>query len=221
MVKTKTATAAAPGRNPSAASAGAQERPASTTESVRDRILATARELFYREGVRGVGVDTVVAQSGVAKTSLYRWFPSKDLLIASVVEEEAKARWAAWDRMAERCAELSPRDRIRAHMTSVVKFVNRPEYRGCPFMNVSAELPDPQHPARLVTLEVTQELRRRIRKLVDDVEGVRNAEELADQLVLLVDGALSVSLCLGPDGPQKFLVNAADAIIDAQVKPAA
>ena len=207
MVKAKTAIAAASANS-------------SPTESVRDRILATARELFYREGVRGVGVDTVVAQSGVAKTSLYRWFPSKDLLIASVVEEEAKARWAAWDRMAERCADLSPRERIRAHMTSVVKFVNRPEYRGCPFMNVSAELPDPQHPARLVTLEVTQELRRGIRKLVDDVEGVRNAEELADQLVLLVDGALSVSLCLGPDGPQKFLVNAADAIIDAQLKTA-
>ena len=60
------------------------------TESVRDRILNTARELFYREGARSVGVDTVVAQSGVAKTSLYRWFPSKDALIAAVIAEEAK-----------------------------------------------------------------------------------------------------------------------------------
>jgi AcrR family transcriptional regulator len=187
---------------------------------VRDRILATARELFYREGVRGVGVDTVVAQSGVAKTSLYRWFPSKDLLIASVVEEEAKARWAAWDKIAERCVGMDPRERIRAHLGAVVKFVNRPDYRGCPFMNVSAELPDPQHPARIVTLEVTQELRRRVRKLVDGVAGVRNADELTDQLVLLVDGALSVSLCLGPEGPQKYLLNAADALIDAQLRPA-
>jgi AcrR family transcriptional regulator len=207
MVKPKTAVAAA---NAGTAS--------STTESVRDRILATARELFYREGVRGVGVDTVVAQSGVAKTSLYRWFPSKDALIASVVEEEAKARWAAWDRVGERCADLDPRERIRAHMNAVLRFVNRPDYRGCPFMNVSAELPDPQHPARLVTLEVTQELRRRVRKLVDTLAGVRNPEELTDQLVLLVDGTLSVSLCLGPDGPQKYLLNATDAMIDAQLK---
>jgi AcrR family transcriptional regulator len=189
-----------------------------TTESVRDRILSTARELFYREGVRGVGVDTVVAQSGVAKTSLYRWFPSKDLLIASVVEEEAKARWAAWDRTAARCAELPPRDRLRAHMSAIVKFVSTPTYRGCPFMNVSAELPDPQHPARLVALEVTQELRRRVRKLVNPIEGIRNPAELADQLVLLIDGTLSVSLCLGADGPQKYLLDATDALVEAQLK---
>jgi AcrR family transcriptional regulator len=204
MVKTKAATSMAAAAAP--------------TESVRDRILATARQLFYREGVRGVGVDTVVAQSGVAKTSLYRWFPSKDVLIASVVEEEAKDRWAAWDRTADRYSALEPRDRLRAHLSAIVKFVNRPEYRGCPFMNVSAELPDPQHPARLVTLEVTQELRRRVRKLVDDIGGVRDPVELTDQLVLLIDGTLSVSLCLGPDGPQKYLLNAADAMVDAQLK---
>jgi len=188
------------------------------TESVRDRILNTARELFYREGVRGVGVDTVVAQSGVAKTSLYRWFPSKDALIAAVVEEEAKARWAAWERTAQGCEADAPRERLRAHLAAIVKFVNRPEYRGCPFMNVSAELPDPQHPARLVTLEVTHELRRRVRQLVDAIEGVRDPVALTDQIVLLIDGTLSVSLCLGKDGPQRFLISACDALVDAQLQ---
>jgi AcrR family transcriptional regulator len=189
-----------------------------TTESVRDRILSTARELFYREGVRGVGVDTVVAQSGVAKTSLYRWFPSKDQLIASVVEEEAKDRWSAWDRTAERCAGQPPRERLRTHMAAIEKFVNSPKYRGCPFMNVSAELPDPQHPARLIALAVTVELQRRLRGIVDSIEGVRNPTELTDQLLLLVDGALSVSTCLGPQGPQKYLISAADALVEAQIK---
>lgn len=191
-----------------------------TTESVRDRILGTARELFYREGVRGVGVDTVVAQSGVAKTSLYRWFPSKDQLIASVLEEEAKARWAGWDRTAERCAELSPRDKLRSHMAAILKFVNNPTYRGCPFKNAIAELPDPQHPARLVALEVTHEVRRRVRKLVDAIEGVRDPAMLTDQLLLLIDGTLSASSCLGPDGPQKNLLTAVDAMVDAQLKSA-
>ncbi len=191
------------------------------TESVRERILGTARELFYREGVRGVGVDTVVAQSGVAKTSLYRWFPSKDQLIASVLEEEAKARWAGWDRTAERCAELPPRDRLRTHMAAIVKFVNSPTYRGCPFMNVSAELPDPQHPGRLVSLEATHELRRRVRKLVAAIEGVREPDALTNQLLLLIDGTLAISAFLGPDGPQKDLLTAADALVDAQLQPAA
>ena len=202
MTRSKTAAAATSG---------------ASTESVRERILGTARELFYREGVRGVGVDTVVAQSGVAKTSLYRWFPSKDQLIASVVEEEAKARWTAWDRTAERCVDQPPRDRLRTHLAAIVKFVNSPKYRGCPFMNVSAELPDPQHPARLVTLEVTHELRRRVRKVVDALDGIRDPVELTDQLILLIDGTLSVSQCLGPDGPQKYLINAADALVDAQL----
>jgi AcrR family transcriptional regulator len=192
--------------------------PIAGTESVRERILGTARELFYREGVRGVGVDTVVAQSGVAKTSLYRWFQSKDQLIAAVIEEEAKARWAGWDRTAERCADLPPREKLRTHMAAIVKFVSSPKYRGCPFMNVSAELPDPQHPARLLSLEVTQELRRRLRKLVDAIEGVRDPEKLSDQLLLVIDGTLSTSSFLGPDGPQKYLIDAADALVDAQLK---
>src|SRR5688500_20081856 len=85
------------------------------TESVRDRILNTARELFYREGARSVGVDTVVAQSGVAKTSLYRWFPSKDALIAAVIEEEAKDRWAGWDYTAQRSPQ-DAREQLRAQL---------------------------------------------------------------------------------------------------------
>jgi len=200
---------------PKVVPAGAQG--VAPVETVRDRILGTARELFYREGVRGVGVDTVVAQSGVAKTSLYRWFPSKDQLIASVIEEEAKARWAAWDRTAERVAELPPRERLRGHLAAILKFVSSPTYRGCPFMNVSSELPDPQHPARLIALEVMHELRRRVRKLVDAIEGVRDPAQLTDELLLLINGTLATGLCLGADGPQSNLIAAADALVDAHL----
>lgn len=191
--------------------------PVGSTESVRDRILNTARELFYREGVRGVGVDTVVAQSGVAKTSLYRWFASKDQLIASVIEAEAKARWDGWDRTAARSAHLPPRERLRAHLGAIVTYVNSPSYRGCPFMNVTSELPDPEHPARIIALGVTQELKRRLRWLVDAIEGVRDPERLTDQLLLLVEGTFSASLFLGSDGPQSCLIEAADALVDAQL----
>ncbi len=187
-------------------------------ENVRDRILATARELFYREGVRGVGVDTVVAQSGVAKTSLYRWFTSKDQLIACVVEEEGKERWAAWDRTAERCAAQPPRERLRTHMAAIVRFASSPTYRGCPFGNVEAELPDPQHPARLVVVEVMRELRRRVRRLVDAIEGIREPADLTAQLVLLLQGTLSASLSFGTNGPQQQLPAAADTLVAAQLR---
>jgi AcrR family transcriptional regulator len=187
------------------------------TESVRDRILATARELFYKEGARSVGVDTVVAQSGVAKTSLYRWFPSKDALIVAVLEQERNDRWAGWDRTAAQ-SDPEPRARLRAHLNGVARYVSSPHFRGCPFMNVTVEFADPQHPARLLAKQEMEELRARLRALVDNIEGVRNPEELSEQLFLLVDGAFPSAQSLGKDGPQKFLVSAADALIDAQLK---
>jgi AcrR family transcriptional regulator len=187
------------------------------SESVRDRILATARELFYREGARAVGVDTVVAQSGVAKTSLYRWFPSKDALIAAVLEEEARDRWIGWERMAQ-SADPEPRARLRAHMAGLIKFVNRVNYSGCPFMNVIVAFPDQQHPARKVAVEVFVELKRRIRVLVDALEGVRDREELTDQLMLLIEGTFTAAHVLGSNGPQRQLISAADAIVDSHLK---
>jgi AcrR family transcriptional regulator len=194
------------------ARAGSGSEPAAT-ESVRDRILSTARDLFYREGARAVGVDTVVAHSGVAKTSLYRWFPSKDALITAVLEEEAKDRWSGWDYNAER-APNDPREQLRAQFTGIARFVSSPKYRGCPFMNVTVEFADAQHPARAVARGVMEELRRRIRGLVDQLEAPEPAE-LTEQLVMLVDGAFSSAQCLGRDGPQRLLVTAADALIDA------
>lgn len=186
------------------------------TESVRDRILRTARDLFYRDGIRAVGVDTVVAQSGVAKTSLYRWFPSKDALIAAVLAEEARFRWDRWDKAKER-ADAEPREAMRAQLTGIARFVAHPSYRGCPFQNVTAEFADPQHPARVVVLDTCNELRRRVLGLVTSIPGIREPEVLTDQLVLLIDGTLSAANMQGSEGPQKQLISAADTLIDAQL----
>lgn len=203
---------------PAMAKAGKAAEAAAPVESVRDRILTTARELFYREGARAVGVDTVVARSGVAKTSLYRWFPSKDALIAAVLEQEAADRWMGWDAVALR-APPDARSQLRAQLNGIVKFISHPRYRGCPFMNTSAEFPDETHPGRLVAKELTEELRRRLRVLVDQL-GVPKPEQLTEQLVLLIDGAFSVAQVLGKDGPQQYLVTTADALIDGQLAKA-
>ena len=85
-------------------------------------------------------------------------------------------------------------------------------------MNVTAAFSDPQHPARAVANEVMFELRRRLRGLVDNIQGVQDPEELTEQLLLLVDGAFSAAQCLGKNGPQQFLVAAADALVDAQLQ---
>src|ERR1700746_1982625 len=79
--------------------------PAKGEASARERILATANELFYHEGIRAIGVDTVVERSGVSKTSLYRVFESKDALIAAVAAEQDRSFWAWWDRLEQRHAD--------------------------------------------------------------------------------------------------------------------
>lgn len=186
------------------------------TESVRERILNTARELFYREGVRAVGVDTVVAESGVAKTSLYRWFPSKDALIAAVLEMEAADRWRGWDRNLERSSP-DPRDQLRAQLTGITRFLASPKFRGCPFMNVTSAFPDPAHPARLVSREAAAELQRRVYGLVSRIEGVRDPRALTDQIVMLIDGAFATAVCMGNDGPPQHLLAAAEALVDSQI----
>ncbi len=191
--------------------------PDGPAESVRDRILRTARDLFYRDGIRAVGVDTVVAQSGVAKTSLYRWFPSKDALIAAVLEEEARYRWQRWDKAQER-AGTDPREAMRAQLNGIARFVGQQTYRGCPFQNVTAEFADPQHPARLVTNKACVELRKRVHGLVVAIRGIRDVEGLTDQIMLLIEGALSAAHMQGLKGPQSQLISAADTLIDAQLQ---
>ncbi|HEY0943472.1 MAG TPA: TetR/AcrR family transcriptional regulator [Steroidobacter sp.] len=202
-----------PTAKPRAGSAAA----AAPAESVRDRILNTARDLFYKEGARAVGVDTVVARSGVAKTSLYRWFPSKDALIVAVLEQEQKDRWAGWDKTAA-MSDPEPRARLRAHLNGIARYVSSSHFRGCPFMNMIVAFPDPEHPARKLAIEEIEELRRRLRGLVNNIEGVKSPEVLTEQLMLLVDGAFSSALALGKNGPQQYLVEAADALIDLQLK---
>src|ERR1700693_2417833 len=102
--------------------------------SVPDRLLDTAAELFYREGVRAVGVDLVVERTGVAKTSLYRHFPSKDDLVAAVRERDDQHSWAYCDRIARRLSR-DPKAELTAHVQWIAQYIGRPEYRGCAFLN--------------------------------------------------------------------------------------
>jgi AcrR family transcriptional regulator len=181
--------------------------------SVRDRVLDTATELFYQEGVRAVGVDLVVERSGVAKTSLYRHFATKDDLVAAVLERDDARYWSSWDQIANR-RKADPRAELEAHLKWIAHDIAGPKYRGCPFLNVATEFPAPAHPAREVAARHKTELRRRLGALARQM-GVRKADALADQLVLLVDGAYVNGHLLGKKGPAHSLVPAALAVISA------
>src|SRR5262245_31130334 len=108
------------------------------TASVRDRILGTASELFYKNGVHAVGVDLVVKESGIAKTSLYRHFGSKDALVAAFLEQEDADFWRQWEGIAAH-HRGDPAGELEAYLDWVATRLRRPGYRGCPQLNVAAE----------------------------------------------------------------------------------
>lgn len=167
--------------------AAAKGTGATSSASVRDRILDTAADLFYQEGVRAVGVDLVVERSGVAKTSLYRHFTTKDELVAAVLERDDTNYWADWDKIAVRHRN-APRVELEAHLRWIARDISAPKYRGCPFLNVATEFPASDHPARVVAVRHKVELRRRLSALASRI-GVARADDLASQIALLIDGA--------------------------------
>jgi AcrR family transcriptional regulator len=154
--------------------------------SARARILATALDLFYHEGIRAVGVDTVVERSGVSKTSLYRLFDSKDALIAAVVAEQDRLYWAWWAKMEARHPE--PRDFLAGILDASARMIARPGFRGCPFLNVMTEFPDRDHPGRKIADDNKRELQRQLTALAGKL-GAREPELAAAQIGLMVNGA--------------------------------
>lgn len=163
---------------------------------VRERILETASALFYQRGVRAVGVDLVVAEAEVAKTSLYRHFRTKDDLIAAFLEREDEDFWNCWDSVTE-LHKADPVAELEAHFDWIGERVGRPNYRGCPQLNVAAEFPDSDHPARRVALAHKQELRRRLKGIAERLRAKR-PDELAGQLTLLINGAFVSSQVFSP-----------------------
>jgi AcrR family transcriptional regulator len=183
---------------------------------LRDRILRTASTLFYQRGVRAVGVDLVVEEAGVAKTSLYRHFRTKDDLIAAFLEREDEDFWNSWSRVTE-LHKTDPVGELEAHLDWIAERVGRPNYRGCPQLNVAAEFPDSDHPARRVASAHKRELRQRLKGIAERLR-VKRPDELAGQLSLLINGAFVSSQVLSPGEAGPLLRATAHALIAAARK---
>src|SRR5215813_11355971 len=147
---------------------------------MRERILETADRLFYRRGIRAVGVDTVAAEIGISKRTLYNHFPSKDALIVAYLTRRLRA---------PSTSDRPPAEQILGDFDRLEQSFGRPTFRGCPFVNAVAELGERRHPANAIAMAYKEQRRAWFRDLlvrldVDDPDG------LATQLVLLVDGAI-------------------------------
>jgi AcrR family transcriptional regulator len=188
---------------------------AKTTRLARQRVLATAAALFFRDGYRAVGVDRIVAESGVGKMTLYRHFPSKDDLVVASLRESDEKFWAWFD--AASAGPASARERLLGVFRALEKLVSSPACYGCPFLNAAVDFAEPGHPGHQVALAHKQGVRARFQALARQA-GARSPKTLASQLLLLMDGAFMAVRMYGADNPAARVGQAARVLIDAQVK---
>lgn len=181
-----------------------------TKSRPRDRIIATARELFRKHGIRGVGVDTIAEAAGTNKMTLYRHFGSKDELIVACLHDlarQAEAKWASLEAM----HPDDPLARLHAWIAiGAVCAVARD--RGCDFANIAVELAEEDHPAREVIAAFKRVQRERLVGLCREA-GAATPDLLADTLFLLIEGARVSRQSTGPDGPGAQFMRTAEAVV--------
>jgi AcrR family transcriptional regulator len=181
-------------------------------QPARERILDTAYRLFYAHGPRGVGVDTVIAESGVAKATLYKHFPRKDELILAYLDRVDQA-WFGALRAAARAAGEDPRAQLAAMFDALGSACRRDGYHGCAFINAAAESPNGSD-VHARTVEHKQV----VRAWVTDLARRAQADDpdlLARQLTLLLDGGLAAGVLDADPATAPAAKVAAQALIDA------
>ncbi len=179
----------------------------------RARILAVAGELFYRHGIRAVGVDAIAEAAGTNKMTLYRHFASKDELVAEYLRQSARLADAGWDRL----AAAHPGDvlaQLRGWLAEMADHLANADERGCPLANAAVELPEKDHPARRVIEEYKPAQRARLVRLCR-AAGLAEPDLLADELHLLLEGARVTAQSGGRDGLGPRLMRMGEALIAA------
>jgi len=164
-----------------------------------EHIARVAARLFYREGIHLVGVDRVASEAEVTKRTLYRYFRSKDVLIAAALRHVPRVRYPV---------DGTPAERIVGAFTAMRRYLASGDFRGCPYITVVSELIDAKHPARAVVLEINATRRAWFRDRAIEA-GVTAPDAFADQMDVLFDGAMSGASKMSSDAP----VNAAIEIV--------
>src|SRR5689334_21210762 len=152
--------------------------------AMKDRILETADRLFYLQGIRAVGVDTIAAEIGISKRTLYNHFPSKDVLIAAYLQRRF---------VQPRPSDKSPVEQILGTFDSLERRFAARDFRGCPFVNAVAELGSEDKSVRKIAVAFKESRRLWFRDLLAQTAAA-DPEGLATQLAVLVDGSIAQDL---------------------------
>ena len=182
--------------------------------SPRERILAAASDLFYRHGIRAVGVETIAEAAKTNKMTLYRHFPSKDELVAEYLRCLADKAKANWDRR-EADHPGEPLAQVRAWLHDMADRIS--DERGCALANAAVELPEKDHPARRVIEAFKSAQRQRLVQLCA-AAGREEPELLADELFLMLEGARVTAQSMGTKGLGDRLIRMGERMIGAHAR---
>jgi AcrR family transcriptional regulator len=172
-----------------------------STSAAKQRLLDTADRLFYQEGFRAVGIDRIIAEAGVAKMTLYTYFPSKDDLIVAVLQYR-EAQVLAFFRAAMARHAARTADPLRAFFAALKEWFESPGFRGCAFQNAAVELADPDHAGTQFVRHHKRRFANLLRGVVEESVGT-GAATLAPAIALLVEGAIVTAVIQGaPDAAE-------------------
>lgn len=183
----------------------------------KEKLFQTAARLFYKNGYRAVGVDTIAAESGIGKMTLYRHYPSKDDLITVYLEDYDRHFWQLFEGLTKEAA--TPRGKLLAFFAALQGYVTSSECHGCAFLNIATEYPEADYPGHQIALKHKLAVRDRFYQLAAQA-GARQPDALANGLFLLMDGAYMAARMFGtsPQNPAANLADTARQLIDAQCK---
>ncbi|MET0136043.1 MAG: TetR/AcrR family transcriptional regulator [Kibdelosporangium sp.] len=186
-----------------------------TAAQTREHILEVAHELFYWQGIRATGIDRVAAEAGVAPTTLYRLFESKDDLVAAYVDR-AHDGYRRWFADAVASAGADPRKQIVALFAQLTGQVQPDRCRGCPFLMALAEFPDPDSAPHRNAVAMKAWVRAEFGALAE-VVAPATAAVLADQLALAMEGVYASVQALGVSGPVANIGPMIELLLDAHI----
>jgi AcrR family transcriptional regulator len=180
----------------------------------KDQLFQTASRLFYQHGYRAIGVDTLAAESGIGKMTLYRHYPSKDDLIVAFLRQSDKEFWEYFEQSTQNMP--TAREKLLAFFEALQEYAVSPACYGCPFLNVATEYPETDYTGHQVALEHKQAVRARFTQLAKEA-GARQPKALANALFLLMDGAYMAARMFGSSAsnPAADVAEAARHLIDA------
>ena len=185
-------------------------------KSLRDQILKVADELFYRDGIHVTGIDSIIAKSGVAKTTLYRYFPSKDDLVVAYLQDRNRRFWECIEAAINQVSD-DPKTKLLAIFEWLEDLIAQLDCYGCPFLITITEFPALDYPGHQVAVAHKNQMRDRLILLAEQA-GAAQPTELGAHLLMLLDGAFVERRLYGHSGLTIGLTRAATILIESQLK---